>query len=319
MSWYYIGPTGATKGPVSTYKLKQLYGNEIKDTTFIWNGTTIANWTQLSKIPILFKQVKPSPIPATSVSSTHQTGFPKRRRRRRRRAMPKLNTIPNKKRSNSHEKQIDQLKQKVAHYERKNNEWKAKEAGYKQKINELMQQLSSLQMEYDALHKANEREIITINQCEQQITELKQQTHQMREYETKYNELEQKYNQQIKNTEDYLSWNYQHIADWIVNINRKQYSKYYETLTHGMKMEDIDGSCLQDLNKNDLHRLGVSSFKDKRDIYNAIQDLVQKIRRNNEIVNMKAWMHKNIIKWTIDDVLQRIISLGLTNKLYYKI
>lgn len=39
--------------------------------------------------------------------------------------------------------------------------------------------------------------------------------------------------------------------------------------------EGIDGGCFGDLDKNDLHRLGISQFKDKRDIYNAIKDLMR--------------------------------------------
>ncbi len=36
MSWYYVDSAGATKGPLTEQQLKQLYGNEVKDNTYIW-------------------------------------------------------------------------------------------------------------------------------------------------------------------------------------------------------------------------------------------------------------------------------------------
>ena len=58
MSIYYVDEKGATKGPVSEKQLKELYeNNQIKDSTFIWNGTTIAQWTPLNKVPKLFNQL----------------------------------------------------------------------------------------------------------------------------------------------------------------------------------------------------------------------------------------------------------------------
>merc|ERR1712233_211683 len=86
MSWYYVDSAGATKGPISIAQLKPLYGNEVKDNTYIWNGTTVAQWTALNKCPNVLKQVKPSPQrkAAPGAPSSGQ----RRRRRRRRRKSP---------------------------------------------------------------------------------------------------------------------------------------------------------------------------------------------------------------------------------------
>eukprot|EP01084_Bolivina_argentea_P036325 67220_1 len=53
-----------------------------------------------------------------------------------------------------------------------------------------------------------------------------------------------------------------------------------------MTNEYIDGQCLHDLNKNDLHRFGITHFKDKCDILTAIHELI----RNNK---SKQFAEKN--------------------------
>ncbi len=49
--------------------------------------------------------------------------------------------------------------------------------------------------------------------------------------------------------------------------------------------ERITGECIGDLDKNDLHRLGITCFKDKFCVFNAIQKLVKnKYNENKECV-----------------------------------
>ena len=62
-NWYYVDPAGATKGPHTVAQLKPLYGSVLKDTTYIWNGTTVLKWTALNKVPDIWKQIKPQPAP----------------------------------------------------------------------------------------------------------------------------------------------------------------------------------------------------------------------------------------------------------------
>ena len=88
MSWYYVDPAGATKGPLSIAQLKPLYGSQLKDNTYIWNGTTVAQWTALNKVPDILKQLKPKPAAPKSGRAAppgSQPGTRRRRRRRRRR------------------------------------------------------------------------------------------------------------------------------------------------------------------------------------------------------------------------------------------
>ncbi len=79
------------------------------------------------------------------------------------------------------------------------------------------------------------------------------------------------------------------IADWIVNINRIRYQKYYNKLIENMKNECIDGQCFHDLEKSDLHRFGITHFKDKCDILTAINQL---IRNNNNISENNSILKK---------------------------
>ena len=85
----------------------------------------------------------------------------------------------------------------------------------------------------------------------------------------------------IKN-EDYKLWTVSEVVDWIVGLNKAKYSKYKEDLIRNMKNEQFNGSYLEDVEKNDLHRLGITGFKDKKDIFNCLQEL---INNDNGVVN----------------------------------
>jgi len=64
-------------------------------------------------------------------------------------------------------------------------------------------------------------------------------------------------------------------VQWIVGLDKVRYGKYYGKLLKNMSKEGIDGDCLAHLCKNDLYRLGVVQFKDKRDIMMAIRQFVK--------------------------------------------
>ena len=101
----------------------------------------------------------------------------------------------------------------------------------------------------------------------------------------KYNKLETKYNEKVKQS-DHTLWTTTDIAKWIVGLDQSRYNKYYDILLQNMKNEGIDGFCLGYLDKTDLHKFGITQFKDKRDVYNNIQKLVQnKNVKNNKAMN----------------------------------
>ena len=75
--------------------------------------------------------------------------------------------------------------------------------------------------------------------------------------------------------EDNKRWNLKKTAEWIQNIDKQRLNKYNK-LIDNMTKEGIDGSCLQYLDKNDLHRLGITKFKDKLIVLKAIKQLLTK-------------------------------------------
>ena len=58
-SWYYVDAAGHQEGPVTFTKLRQLYQSRaITDWTYLWNGTTVTQWTPLSELPDVLRQLK---------------------------------------------------------------------------------------------------------------------------------------------------------------------------------------------------------------------------------------------------------------------
>jgi len=56
--WYYVSAAGTSQGPVSFEELRRLFRNRIITTgSFLWNGTTVTEWTQLSQLPDLLKKL----------------------------------------------------------------------------------------------------------------------------------------------------------------------------------------------------------------------------------------------------------------------
>ena len=51
-SWHYVDKEGQTRGPFSITDIKSLYSNgKIINRTYLWNGTTVARWTSIDKLP----------------------------------------------------------------------------------------------------------------------------------------------------------------------------------------------------------------------------------------------------------------------------
>merc|ERR1712228_88054 len=97
-----------------------------------------------------------------------------------------------------------------------------------------------------------------------------------------YRNLQIKYNSQRK-TFGFLEWTTENVADFIVNVNYQKYCKYYDHLLDALMNEGVDGECLHNLDKDDLHRFGIVAFKDKQNILNAIKSLVRnKYKNRNE-------------------------------------
>ena len=76
-------------------------------------------------------------------------------------------------------------------------------------------------------------------------------------------------------------WNGMDVVKWIISLDKERYLKYAEDLVMNVEKEEVDGSCLNDLDVNDLHRLGVTGFKDKKYIFKAIQKLIHDDNKNS--------------------------------------
>ena len=87
----------------------------------------------------------------------------------------------------------------------------------------------------------------------------------------KYEELLNAKNNESK---EFESWDSDDVVKWIMNLDGRKYKKYENDLTKNIKTENIDGQCLESLDKGDLHRLGVTDFKDKKDLLQKIKELV---------------------------------------------
>ena len=60
-TWYYADNKGATQGPHSMVQLVSMYGSRINDATYIWNGTTVSQWTCLKNVPEFWRMLRRDP------------------------------------------------------------------------------------------------------------------------------------------------------------------------------------------------------------------------------------------------------------------
>ena len=84
-----------------------------------------------------------------------------------------------------------------------------------------------------------------------------------------------KYVQMLLNL-DHNKWSLEDIIAWVINLDEHRYEKYENRLFEGMKKEGVDGSRLKDIKQDDLYRFGIQSIHDKNDIFQAIQNLIQR-------------------------------------------
>merc|ERR1712232_139488 len=68
------------------------------------------------------------------------------------------------------------------------------------------------------------------------------------------------------NTQHFESWKSEDVIRWMMSLENAKYKKYEDELSKNVRMENVDGACLSSLDKGDLHRLGITDFKDKKDL-----------------------------------------------------
>ena len=86
----------------------------------------------------------------------------------------------------------------------------------------------------------------------------------------------------LKNIDEskYLEWDYEEIVSWIISLDNGRYCKYEEKLK-----TELNGTNLQRVDQNDIKSWGVKKFDDKKDLYLAIQDLVNKSNKKQNVNN----------------------------------
>ena len=127
--------------------------------------------------------------------------------------------------------------------------------------------------ENEILKNMNNQSINLIQQGINKQYELRQLCEEQRSIieELKETEPEQKMDMVSEEAMNYKSWESQDI----VNLDKDRYSKYCYKLLNNMNEEGIDGMKFVNLTVNDLHRLGIIGFKDKRELFECIQHLKQ--------------------------------------------
>jgi len=65
MSWYYIDNAGTTLGPVEeSVLISKWKSGGITEQTYVWNGTTVNDWSLINAVPFLHTKLKNSNKPA---------------------------------------------------------------------------------------------------------------------------------------------------------------------------------------------------------------------------------------------------------------
>eukprot|EP01084_Bolivina_argentea_P059399 108476_1 len=110
------------------------------------------------------------------------------------------------------------------------------------------------------------------------------QVEQMRENKERFDNLQNEYYKLKKHNNDrdaklklkknkYDELNAKELVNVIVSLNERRYQKYKDGLVKKFIEEGVDGSCLNQLTKEDLYGFGITNYKDKIAIYNAIKQL----------------------------------------------
>eukprot|EP01084_Bolivina_argentea_P254949 428717_1 len=189
--------------------------------------------------------------------------------------IPEINNL--KQQLKSQLSQIKELTQSTQHTEQLLNKTKTENNALKKENDTLMHENNKGGGEYVNIneHKALQCKYNEVQNQHRKVMQLS--LDEINSLKNQKNELQQKYNGLKKRKEKllvYKAWNSTEVINWIINIDLKRYNKYYNTLVNNIINEEIDGSCLCDLERNDMHRLGIIKFKDKRDILNEIQKLI---------------------------------------------
>ena len=163
----------------------------------------------------------------------------------------------------------------------------------------LREENERLKSEMDTLNEESNRKIaqfngaITVKDAEIQKlsksnielnAECKELSHELVDVKGKYNALLRKIN---INEDDYMKWDSDTIVDWIIGLD-DSYQKYEEVLRKNLKEEEVDGASMNEFEKSDLHRWGITKFKDKGAIMREIARIKEKAQKSQQEIAIAA-------------------------------
>lgn len=78
--------------------------------------------------------------------------------------------------------------------------------------------------------------------------------------------------------DSYLHWDAVDVTNWIVMIDRVRFGPFHDVLMGNMMEQGVDGQTLKCITMDDLHRLGITDYRDKLLIFDAIKELTESER-----------------------------------------
>ena len=177
--------------------------------------------------------------------------------------------------------QINSLQQEISMIEAKHQEQIAiLSHGYNQKDAECKQYIKAIeewQSHYGILTKEKEKLEMDYIDLDSKLIELKRKIRDDRK--RNINENDDDFKEDVidvdmsKNKLNYMEWDYQQVYLWIIGIDDGRFEKYNK-IYENLKLEGIDGTCMDRLDKSDIHRIGVTNFQDKVLLLEHIKKLI---------------------------------------------
>jgi len=169
---------------------------------------------------------------------------------------------------------------------------------------------SQIQQQNKLLSDRNQHLSQTINELQQQMAALQQENaNYLKEPEQEFNLL------------DYTLWQSNDVYRWIISIHGGRFQKYAHSLQKNIKLENVDGSLLKCLTTTDIHRWGVTDFKDKQILLESIKHLKSNIldidldapSMYNNVPPPQARVAHNINMQNVpmDDMINDIVANGM--------
>ena len=174
---------------------------------------------------------------------------------------------------------------------------KEQNSNQKEDINKLNDELQLKESEMDKLRKISQAISVRFEDEKRKNDELLIKNKEwerkydlllesMKELEHQMNTMQNSYNKERDlNLLDYTLWQSNDVYQWIMTIHGGKFQKYSQNLKVNIDLENIDGSCLKILTTTDIHRWGISDFKDKQILLESIKHLKSNLGLDQIIFN----------------------------------